>query len=232
MLIPLRYIVYFYWGLAFVLTLFAIPLIVRGAWKGTSAQLLEWRWAKVASASLGLIGFFLLALNFEQTVRSSLTDESHRYIQSLYLELKFIVIYDRAIACSKDQLDQNSQIACSDFSYLDQSLDLMSDLRGPFNEISPWRPNMAVGGGIIREHDIGTVLARVNNGLDNMERSRLGFELTPILNFEARFWIALVSLLLVLLAVATGLGESIYQLKLTLDQQRQNNATKATASKP
>jgi hypothetical protein len=85
-----------------------------------------------------------------------------------------------------------------------------------------------MSGGIIREHDIGTVLARVNNGLDNMEHSRLGFELTPILNFEARFWIALVSLLLVLLAVATGLGESIYQLKLTLDQQRQNEVAKAT----
>lgn len=143
MLISLRTIVFFYWGLAILLTIIAIPLTMRAAWKGTPSDLLDWRRIKAFSALLGLVGFFLLALNFEQTVRTSLTDDARRSIQSAYLSMRFNVLYHRSIACSKDQLNEHANRACRDFTYLEEIIDRYRDLQGPFKQISPWRRTLA-----------------------------------------------------------------------------------------
>jgi hypothetical protein len=225
MLIPLRYIIFFYWFLAASLVIIAVPIIVRGAWKGSTSDAIDWRRAKVLSSALGFVGFILLALNFEQTVRSSLTEESRRYIQTLYLDAKFAVTYDRAIACSKSPQEEQITHACSDFTVLDTTLLMTQASNGTFDQIKPWRPGIVTAGTIMREGDIGTTVAFVNNHLAQMEASHRGFELTPLIGFEARFWIAILSLMLVLLALCAGLGESVYQLKQAIEQEKQRRVS-------
>jgi hypothetical protein len=225
MLISLRTVVLAYWGFAILLATIAIPLTLRAAWRAQPSALLNWRGVKAFSTFLGLIGFFLLALNFEQTVRASLTDDARRSIQSAFLSMKFKVLYERSIACSRAQFDERAGQACFDFTYLDEAIDIYRDLQGPFKTLSPWRRNIVSGGGIQRVDDIGTVLSQVNNSLENMQNSWAAFELSPILKFEVRFWMSLVSLILVLIAVAGSLGESIYQYKQTRDASRRAEAT-------
>lgn len=229
MLITPRTIVFFFWALAFVLAVVIISLALRQAWKGTPADMLSWRVIKAGSALLGLVGFFLLALNLEGLVRSSLADEAKRYIQHQFLTIRFVTLYERAVACAKDQSNNPARLACSDFTYLDERLSAywLLQLEGPFERIAPWRPGIEQPSGIVPVHGIGTVLNQVNSVLESMQFSLKGFGFPVILNFETRFWILFFSLVLVLLAVGGSVGEAVYQLKQTWNQERAKAAAQA-----
>jgi hypothetical protein len=203
--------VYGFWIIGALLAIVVIPLFALKAWRSGSDQALLWRGVKVMASALGLVGLFLLLLNFEQVVRSSVVDDSKEYALTTFLEAKFIITKETSVACSKDMANQQARLTCGDFQNIDNQISFIKlrDDMG-FGQLTNWQNNPV----------LDPVIRQLNTYLANIDQTRRAFRAPRTFSFESRFGITLISTLLVILAIAGSLSESIFQFRQTLDQEQ------------
>jgi hypothetical protein len=204
MLITMRMLIFGVWAIEILAFFVVIPAAVIAALRSSLDEIVYWRTVKIASAFLGLVGFFLLLLNFEQLVRGSLVQEGREYELQNFLEAKFAINHAMSEVCSKNIEDEQTRTACSDLVRLDArvSFQLFQSPIG-LTEFKNWQGSP----------QLNVLINQVNTYIEAINRTKEAFGAAPIFSFDTRLTIALFSTLLVLLSIAGSLGEAIFQYR-------------------
>lgn len=92
-------IVHWFWAIMILLTFGSVAYFANSAWRSKPADALYWRGVRLFASALGMVGLFLLLLNFEQLVRTSMVDRADDYAFKTFLETNFYSTFNAAVAC-------------------------------------------------------------------------------------------------------------------------------------
>jgi hypothetical protein len=197
----------FVWGFWIVGLLGAaliLGMFIMNATQGLPGDALSWRLVKLVSSGAGVIGFFLLLLNFEQVVRSSVVTEAKEYELGSFLTAKFASAGAMLSACSRPKDTIEAQRTCSDLQGIDTSVSFTSFMSGKkLGELQTAN----------RTYEGAIVANQVNSYFKSIDHSRYVFGDPGMFSFETRLLIALISLIFVLVGLGGGLGEALYQYR-------------------
>jgi hypothetical protein len=126
-----------FWIIGIVGAVIIFGMFILSARQSLPGDALSWRFTKVVSSSAGIIGVFLLLLNFEQVVRSSMVRGAKEYELNSFLEAKFATTAGMISACARPRDTIEAQRTCSDFRDLDISVSFTSFSSGkPLGQIA------------------------------------------------------------------------------------------------
>jgi len=208
-------VVHWFWGIMLAVAIISIAYASRSAWRSTASETLYWRGVKIGSSALGIVGLGLLLLNFEQVVRSTMIDSANDYAFTAFLEAKFYSTRQAAIACATAPTTQDGRNHCFDYNNLDGQLSFDRYRTHGLTKMTNWQ----------RVPTLEPVIEQLNRDIDRINSSRAMRAIPPTFGAEARLQISLFSTLLVILALAGGIGESIFQYKQERDKR--SNTTHA-----
>jgi hypothetical protein len=204
----------FYWVVTGLFATAVIGWTVLKAIRSKPEELLMWRRIKVISSALGLVGFVMLVLGFETVVRSTIVEDAQREATLLFVGIKTEIRYHMAIACANVGLRESEEV-CSDFHKFDQFTPFHKLIGGePFGRIVDWH----------RDPRIDTEVAGRNDYLARIDKLRELYVIPSTFSFYTRVNISLLSALLVCVAIAGALGESIFQFMQARAQERKQGA--------
>ena len=142
MQISMNMLVYGFWILCGLAAIFLLPPTIKRAWQDPAEAMKEWRATKVGAQLLGLVGFFLLVLSFEQTVRTYIVQQNDEYVFQTFLEAKFAVTRETAKACSHKFESLEASNNCFDYENLDGIVSFITLRNGHyFPVIQNWPRN-------------------------------------------------------------------------------------------
>jgi hypothetical protein len=201
MLITSSYITIGVWIIAAVIAIVSISAIVYKAAYDGPDKMIWWRGAKLLAAWLGIVSVVLALAAFEKLIRE-LNDDSGRYLNEQFLDLKFYTTTLRAIACAKDMSDLAAKNECFDFSNLDNQVTLVRLHSGtPLTPPTNWQHNP----------HLDDVVVEITRRFADMNRAMAVANEKPILTFEVRTKLAFLALILFILALALTIGDATYQ---------------------
>ncbi len=201
--------VYGFWTVAGILAVLLIGgAFILGLRDTKSSSLRKWRFRKLLSAVLGVVGLLLLLMNFERVVREGIQDDSREYALSEFLDARFYATYHAALACANKDKSEGAKLTCFD---IDQSWRqfYQSRLRDstPFSRITNWQGNP----------DILEFAERMNRHIDHLNRT-LPVATTPsTFSKKNQFAIVMLATILVIVALAGSVGEAAYQYRQAVE---------------
>jgi hypothetical protein len=193
-----------FWIVGIIGAVIILGMFILSAQKSLPGDALSWRVVKVVSSGAGIIGFFLLLLNFEQVVRNSMVTGAKEYELNSFMEVKFATMEGMLFACAGPKETIEAQRLCSDFRALDQNVSLHQFWTGkPLGKLDVSN----------KSGDAARVTQQVNNAFERIDHSRYVFGDPATFGFEARLLVSLISLVFVLVGLGGGLGEALFQYR-------------------
>src|SRR5262245_26754250 len=164
------------------------------AWRDGPDQVRWWRGAKVCSAWMGAIAIVLGLIACEKVLRE-INEQSGKYLNEQFIELKFYTTFLKAMACSGDQSSREAQNECFDFRNIDNQVGtqiLKSDkLTPPTN----WQ----------RNPHLEPVIEQVKRSFESMI-SALPFANEPaLLSYKTRVLVGIFGLILGIVALSLSI---------------------------
>jgi hypothetical protein len=200
----------------------SVGLIGLGLWAGLTQRkdLVFWRTMKLYSSCLGLVGLLLLLVNFEKTVRDAIGGKSKEYAYAEFIDLKFFVTLHVSSVCAHEKESQEAELHCFDVKNID--LQVLSDnLRDskPYRLIVNWQKNPK----------IDEFIEEVNRRLEALNRTiPVAASEESFLGTQTRINLLIISVLLVIFALAGSIGEAAYQLRQALNEASRARSTAHT----
>jgi hypothetical protein len=197
------------WAVAIGLALIAIPYAVFRGWRDGPDKAVAWRKVRFAGAFLGLVGLVAGMLALEKTIRE-FNQDSERYLMDRFLELKLNTTLAAAIACSGDQVQQESKNECFDFKNIDNQVSFAL-LRSGHHFVAPsnWQGNKHLDKIIA---DTTRTFAEMNRAIDSAYER-------PIVSQHGRLALGFVALLVIIVALACSIGEATFQWRQEIRRQ-------------
>ncbi len=211
----------------FILTVCGIIAIVAGgtigwavseARKGNPEHLVFWRSVKLVSAILGIIGLVILAVNIEKTVRDTVGGKAREYVFREFFDLKLYTAKHVSIVCSRENDSTEAKYECGDARNIDNALTSLNirDFTpyGPFN----W-PRLPSQDTKKFMDEVNRRVSFINGAMPTAATA------DSFLSDEQRINFLFVAALVVVLALAGSIGESLYQLVIAIAQQHKSEAS-------
>jgi len=173
------------------------------AGKGTMAK---WRGVKFTATLVGCIGFLLLLINFDKTLR----DVFNRSRESAYrdfVDLKLLVSKREAIACVNEDESQETRNHCFDYRNIDNQLRFQTlEDKKTFSTIKNWQGVASLQPFV---DEVNRRLETINSGIVSARDADSIFD-------TYKTDILMLALLLVTGSLAGSAGEAAYQLRLAV----------------
>jgi len=187
-----------------VLALCLIGFAVYVARKRTKGVLL-WRRIKLASAVCGTVGLVLFFVNFEKTLRDTISVRARNFAYAEFIDLKLLVAERVSIACAHTQDGRQAALTCSDLKNIDEELvsQVVRDDTHPFAAVVNWQKNPDIDQFV---KEVNARLAIINQAIP------AGAEAHSFLSDEDRIGLMFLSAIFVIAALAGSIGEATFQL--------------------
>jgi hypothetical protein len=194
-------------GTILVFALLIIGWAVLEARRGKPEHMMFWRWVKVGSAGLGLVGLLILVVNLEKTIRDTIGGKARDYAYSEYYDLKLYTTMRVSIVCARDQESVEAKNACGDFRNIDNGVT-------PLN-IRDSRPYALFDWPRLPSKEIKDFMEEVNRRLSRIN-SVIPAAATAesFLDDERRINFLFLAAIIIIFALAGSIGEAVYQLTL------------------
>jgi hypothetical protein len=196
--------VYGFWTFAGLIAVGVIGgAFIFGIRDGNPSSITFWRFIKLASSVLSIVGLVLLLVSFEQTVRDSMRAGSKEWVQDRFLEVKFIIERERAVACARQ--DTSSQDACKLLDNINNGIviDYIRSGRGISLVTDRQLGNKLP---ISWQKDLNRVIEQMNGSI-TLAASK------PTFSIETRIRIAMLAVIVLILSLAGSVGEAAYQYR-------------------
>jgi hypothetical protein len=192
-----------YWVITLTIAIGLIGGAAIKGWRDGCEKLVWWRGVKLISSAIGVVGLILLLLNFETLVRE-MSSRSKAFVDDEFLEAKFYATHLKAVACSKDMSEAKARNECFDFTNIDNQISFARLREGrEFSTITNWQRNPALTEAITT---LNRKLAFINSAVASANERQF-------LAFDMRLSVAMLSTILVIVAVAGSIGDATYQYR-------------------
>ena len=183
----------------------AMIISLRAGWKdgADKSRGIKWRKIKLLSIIIGLIGLVMALISFEKTLREFNADSS-RYAFELYVELKMLTTYNKAVACSKDMSSEEFRSVCFDYSNIDGQI--------AFSASNPAITPHIINN-LMKDQRLDNFLSIVNNKLELIQYLIKSASEKPIIDISRHPELGVLIYILLSLSFAGSLGEAAFQLR-------------------
>src|SRR5262249_34841319 len=128
-------------------------------------------------------------------------EESGKYLNARFIELKFYTTFLKAVACSGDQSSREAQNECFDFRNIDNQVGEQILRSGRLTPPKNWQANP----------NLEPVIEQVTRSFESMN-SALPFANEPaLLSYKTRVLVGIFGLILGIVALSLSIGEATYQ---------------------
>jgi hypothetical protein len=170
------------------------------AWRDGADEVRWWRGAKVWSTCMGAIAIVLGLIAFEKVLRE-MNEESSKYLNEQFIELKFYTTFLKSVACSGDQSSQQAQNECFDFRNIDNQVGRDILRREKLIPPTNWQ----------RNQNLQPLIEQVTRSFERMNSALSSANEPPLLSLENRARVGFLGLILGTIALSLSIGEATYQ---------------------
>lgn len=197
-------LVYLFWAFAGIVALGVIGgAFLAGIRDDNPQSIKRWRLIKLGSSVIGVVGLVLLLISFEQTVRDSMRSSSKEWVQDRFLEIKFLIEQERAVACAR--LDTSSRESCQALDNINRGI-LIDHIRNGkgIKSVTDWQLGNKLPSSL--QSELNRIIDQINNALP-LAASK------PIFSIETKIQIAMLAVFVLILSLAGSVGEAAYQYR-------------------
>jgi hypothetical protein len=181
--------------------------------KGNPEHLVGWRWVKVISAMLGVVGLVILLANIDKTIRDMIGGKAREVAYRDYFDLKIYIAKHVSAVCSHEHESLEAKNECGDVKNIDNGVQWLNIRDGVLYPELKWPPLPSKETKEFRD-TVNRRLASINEMIPAATTADSVFEGERRINF------LFVAGVLVVLALAGSISEAVYQLALAIAQRK------------